>query len=129
MKTLIRKTIAGNEYWDSEAKRTLFVPKGKETDFEITENTFSIITPEENSVNLMLQEEQQESSAEDQEVDEEVDEEVFDNQEPIGDEEEPDLENMTAKQLRDYAKKKGIDIPAASRAKGDILQIIQESGK
>lgn len=125
MKTLIRKTIAGNEYWDSKAKKTLFVPKGKEPDFEVTENTISIITPEGNSVNLMLQEKQQESSDEDQEVAEEV----FDNQEPIGDEEEPDLENMTAKQLRDYAKKKGIDIPAASRAKGDILQIIQESGK
>lgn len=125
MKTLIRKTIAGNEYWDSEAKKTLFVHKGKELDFEVTENTFSIITPEGNSVNLMLQEEQQESSAEDQEVDEEV----FDNQETVGDEEEPDLENMTAKQLRDYAKKQGIDIPAAIRAKGDILQIIQESGK
>lgn len=125
MKTLIRKTIAGNEYWDSEAKRTLFVPKGKEPDFEVTENTFSIITPEGNSVNLMLQEEQQESSDEDQEVDEEV----LDDQEPVGDGEETDLENMTAKQLRDYAKKQGIDIPAAIRAKGDILQIIQESGK
>lgn len=125
MKTLIRKTIAGNEYWDSEAKRTLFVPKGKEPDFEVTENTISIITPEGDNVTLMLQEEQQESSDEDQEVVEEV----FDDQEPVGDEEEPDLENMTAKQLRDYAKKQGIDIPAAIRAKGDILQIIQESGK
>lgn len=125
MKTLIRKTIAGNEYWDSEAKRTLFVPKGKELDFEVNENTFSIIIPEGNSVNLILQEEQQESSDEDQKVDEEV----LDDQEPVGDVEETDLENMTAKQLRDYAKKQGIDIPAAIRAKGDILQIIQESGK
>ncbi|MGM0258225.1 hypothetical protein [Enterococcus sp. AZ102] len=125
MKTLIRKTIAGNEYWDSEAKRTLFVPKGKNPDFEVTENAVSIITPEGDSVTLMLQEEQQESSDEDQEVVEEV----FDDQEPVGDEEKPDLENMTAKQLRDYAKKQGIDIPAAIRAKGDILQIIQESGK
>lgn len=125
MKVLIRKTVAGTEYWDTEGRRSIFVPKGQEPDFEVTENAVSIITPEGDSVTLMLQEEQQESSDEDQEVDEEV----FDDQEHVGDEEEPDLENMTAKQLRDYAKKQRIDIPAAIRAKGDILQIIQESGK
>ena len=38
-----------------------------------------------------------------------------------------DLNNMTAKELRAYAKKNNIEIPAAIRAKGDILQIIQES--
>lgn len=32
---LIRKTLTGNEYWDSKNKKTIFVPKGKEPDFEI----------------------------------------------------------------------------------------------
>ena len=42
----IRKTIAGTEYWDTEKKQSLFVPKGSEPDFEVTENPKSMITPE-----------------------------------------------------------------------------------
>ena len=34
---------------------------------------------------------------------------------------------MTVKELREYAKRKGIEIPSAVRAKGDILKIIKES--
>ena len=42
----IRKTIVGTEYWDTENKQSLFVPKGTEPDFEVTENPNSMITPE-----------------------------------------------------------------------------------
>lgn len=32
---LMRKTLTGTEYWDSKEKRTVFVPKGKESEFEV----------------------------------------------------------------------------------------------
>lgn len=31
----VRKTLTGTEYWDTEEKRTLFVPKGKEPEVEV----------------------------------------------------------------------------------------------
>ena len=37
------------------------------------------------------------------------------------------LEEMNVKELREYAKRKGIEIPSAVRAKGEILNIIKES--
>lgn len=33
----IRKTITGTEYWDSENKKTVFVPDGEEIKFEVGE--------------------------------------------------------------------------------------------
>lgn len=43
MKVLIRSTLTGSEYWDTESKRTLFVPKGKNPNFEVTKNPKSMI--------------------------------------------------------------------------------------
>lgn len=43
MKVLIRKTVSGTEYWNTEAKKTLLVPKGSKPDFEVTENPKSMI--------------------------------------------------------------------------------------
>lgn len=43
MITETRKTAAGTEYWDTVAKKTLFVPTGKEPHFEVTENPNSMI--------------------------------------------------------------------------------------
>ena len=54
----------------------------------------------------------------------------FDEDEATNDqstEETDELDNMTAKELRAYAKKHGIDIPGAIRAKGDILKFIREA--
>lgn len=126
----IRKTIAGTEYWDTENKQSLFVPKGSEPDFEVTENHKSMITPEGDKVEVSnanhivtgvinLEAFDSDSNAEADLVDE-----VNTNSE---DDQPSDLNNMTAKELRAYAKKNDIKIPAAVRTKGDILQIIQES--
>lgn len=126
----IRKTIAGTEYWDTEKKQSLFVPKGSEPDFEVTENPKSMITPEGDKVEVSnanhivsevinLEAFDSNSNAEADLVDE-----VNTNSE---DDQSLDLNNMTAKELRAYAKKNDIRIPAAVRTKGDILQIIQES--
>lgn len=43
MKVPIRKTVSGTEYWDTKAKKTLFVPKGDKPKFEVTENPESMI--------------------------------------------------------------------------------------
>lgn len=43
MITEIRKTISGTEYWDNKEKRSLFVPTGEEPGFGVTVNPESMI--------------------------------------------------------------------------------------
>ncbi|MEK5330271.1 hypothetical protein [Lysinibacillus sp. FSL W8-0992] len=43
MNVLIRTTANGNEYWDSEAKKILFVPAGMRPSFEVTEKPESML--------------------------------------------------------------------------------------
>lgn len=38
-----RKTAQGTEYWDAKEKKTVFVPAGKEPDFEVTVDPKSVI--------------------------------------------------------------------------------------
>lgn len=143
MKVPIRKTIAGTEYWDTEEKRSMFVPKGTEPDFEVTENPKSMITPEGDKVVAVLDHSATPdlSNAADFIHAGTIKQEVLDSDgntkddfdgEPVTnpEEEEPsELDSKTAKELRAYAKKNNIEIPAAIRAKGDILEIIKESEK
>lgn len=132
MRVLIRSSASGTEYWDTEEKRNVFVPKGQEPDFEVTENPESMISKEADlyvgglpitvgNVTVDTDGIKGErllttASADDEEQDELVpsDESVV-------------LEEMNVKELREYAKRKGIEIPSAARAKGDILNIIKKS--
>lgn len=133
MRVLIRSSASGTEYWDIEEKRNVFVPKGQEPDFEVTENPESMLIKEADlhigglpitvgNVTVDTDGIKGErllttaSAADDEEQDELVpsDESVV-------------LEEMNVKELREYAKRKGIEIPSAVRAKGDILKIIKES--
>lgn len=132
MRVLIRSSASGTEYWDAEEKRNVFVPKGKEPDFEVTENPESMLIKEADlhvsglpitigNVTVDTDGIKGErllttASADDEEQDELVpsDESVV-------------LEEMNVKELREYAKRKGIEIPSAVRAKGEILNIIKES--
>lgn len=50
MKVEIRKTLTGTEYWDTEARKTLFVCKGQKPDFEVTKNPKSMIGAEKPAV-------------------------------------------------------------------------------
>lgn len=43
MKVPIRTTGNGTEYWDSEAKKILFVPAGIRPTFEVTDNPESML--------------------------------------------------------------------------------------
>ncbi|HAP5204100.1 TPA: hypothetical protein IUZ06_002456 [Enterococcus faecalis] len=134
MRVLIRSSASGSEYWDTEEKRNVFVPKGQEPDFEVTENPESMLSKEADLYvggllitvgNVTIDTDgikgerllTTASSADDEEQDELV----------PSDDESVVLEEMNVKELREYAKRKGIEIPSAVRAKGEILNIIKES--
>lgn len=133
MRVLIRSSASGTEYWDTEEKRNVFVPKGQEPDFEVTENPESMFSKEADlyvgglpitvgNVTVDTDGIKGErllttASADD---DEEQDEIVPFDESVV-------LEEMNVKKLREYAKRKGIEIPSAARAKGDILNIIKKS--
>ncbi|QLF04350.1 Rho termination factor N-terminal domain-containing protein [Bacillus cereus] len=94
MITEIRKTISGTEYWDNKEKRSLFVPTGEEPGFEVTVNPESMIL----GVDL--------SSKPDTTV----------VTVPFND--------MTVKELREYADELGIEIPADVKKKEDIIELL-----
>lgn len=96
MITEIRKTISGTEYWDTNEKRSLFVPTGEEPGFEVTVNPESMIV----GVDL--------ANGKDTAVVSEV----------------PVLSNMTVKELREYADELGIEIPADVKKKEDIIKLL-----
>ncbi|MBD9845965.1 hypothetical protein IHP33_09515 [Enterococcus faecalis] len=132
MRVLIRSSASGSEYWDIEEKRNVFVPKGQEPDFEVTENPESMLSKEADlyvsglpitvgNVTVDtdgIKGERLLTTASDD--DEEQDEIVPSDESVV-------LEEMNVKELREYAKRKGIEIPSAARAKGEILNIIKES--
>lgn len=134
MRVLIRSSASGSEYWDTEEKRNMFVPKGQEPDFEVTENPESMLSKEADlhvgglpitvgNVTIDTDGIKGErllttaSAADDEEQDEIV----------PSDDESVVLEEMSVKELREYAKRKDIEIPSAVRVKGEILNIIKES--
>ncbi|MGG3042600.1 hypothetical protein ABEO76_05240 [Bacillus anthracis] len=94
MITEIRKTISGTEYWDNEKKKSLFVPTGEEPGFEVTVNPESMIM----GVDL--------SSKPDTTV------------------VTVSFNDMTVKQLREYADELGIEIPADVKKKEDIIELL-----
>ncbi|ELB05739.1 TPA: hypothetical protein ACWWTM_000944 [Enterococcus faecium] len=122
----IRSSITGTEYWDSEKKKTVVVPKGQEPDFEVTEEKGILI---DDGSFMTIKGEPITNSNEVLDSDGNTTNDL-DGDEVINDqsvEEADKLDNMTAKELRAYAKKHGIDIPGAIRAKGDILKFIREA--
>lgn len=133
MRVLIRSSASGKEYWDTEEKRNVFVPKGQEPDFEVTENPESMLIKEADlyvgglpitvgNVTVDtdgIKGERLLTTASDD--DEEQDEIVPSDDESVV------LEEMSVKELREYAKRKDIEIPSAVRVKAEILNIIKES--
>lgn len=136
MKVLVRKSVAGAEYWDIKEKRSIFVPKGMEPDFEVTANPKSMITPESKKVPVTVIDDANEITGgfikvdEDENKDKQKQPDSQEGNESV-DKAEPkkpdDLENKTVKELRAMAKKEGIDIPNAIRTKGDIINIIESA--
>ncbi|PFL14002.1 hypothetical protein COJ07_29235 [Bacillus cereus] len=96
MMTEIRKTISGTEYWDSKEKKSLFVPTGEEPGFEVTINPESMVHVK---------------YADNKVTDVKVEESV-------------QLNDMTVKQLREYADELGVEIPADVKKKEDIIELL-----
>lgn len=95
MKVPMRTTFNGTEYWDNVAKKTLFVPSGKEPHFEVTENPASLLTTEKL-----------------------IEGKVIDTQT------DSDLDEMDADQLRDFAEKNDIELPANIKKEDSIRKFI-----
>lgn len=145
MRVPIRSSIAGIEYWDTEEKRSITVPHGEEPDFEFVENPSSLVTEGKQVIGFDHSKKEfigiDVSDQKDLSVnpkDEILDSEgntgedlngegmADTSQEPI-EETDDELEKMSVKKLREFAKKQEIDIPNAVRAKGDIIEIIREA--
>lgn len=133
MRVLTRKTIAGSEYWDNEEKRSIFVPLGQEPDFEVVDNPQSMLRDGKEIVAGFDTSDQKDFSVNGngEVLDSDGNtEEDFDDQELTTDPSQEDtdpLDEMSVKQLREYAKKNDIEIPGAVRAKSDIVNIIKEA--
>lgn len=132
MRVLIRSSASGSEYWDTEEKRNVFVPKGQEPDFEVTENPESMLSKEADlyvgglpitvgNVTVDTDGIKGERLLTTASADEEQDEIVPSDDESVV------LEEMSVKELREYAKRNDIEIPSAVRVKAEILNIIKES--
>ncbi|HDT7989520.1 hypothetical protein [Enterococcus faecalis] len=132
MRVLIRSSASGTEYWDTEEKRNVFVPKGQEPDFEVTENPESMLIKEADlyvgglpitvgNVTVDTDGIKGERLLTTASADEEQDEIVPSDDESVV------LEEMSVKKLREYAKRNDIEIPSAVRVKAEILNIIKES--
>lgn len=126
----IRKNITGTEYWDTEKKKTIFVPKGQQPDFKVEDNPKSMITPEGDkkpeilTKHLNVPETNQEVLEPDGNTEENLADESITN--PVPDDQSSELDSMTIKQLREYAKENNINIPSALKTKGDIIALISD---
>ncbi|EHV2873865.1 hypothetical protein K0I71_000548 [Enterococcus faecalis] len=125
MRVLIRSSASGTEYWDTEEKRNVFVPKGQEPDFEFSDKSVSMIDNKIISVDksegndqtvVVVAEKQDDGALQVNSID------VVPS-----DDESVVLEEMSVKELREYAKRNDIEIPSAVRVKAEILNIIKES--
>lgn len=127
----IRSSITGTEYWDSEKKKTVVVPKGQEPKFDTSEQTDMTVVAKTIVGDGVLFKSGEEIHLSGEELDSDGNTAAdFDGDEATNDqsdEKTDELDNMTAKELRAYAKKHGIDIPGAIRAKGDILKFIRKA--
>jgi hypothetical protein len=97
MKTKIRETISGTEYWDSEEMKTISVPKDEKPDFDLKDDL-------ENKEPDDLQNQNKESSDDDQD--------------------KIDLKSMTVEDLKKYAKDHDVEIPKDVKKKIDIIELL-----
>ncbi|EMW5717731.1 TPA: hypothetical protein U2N19_001747 [Enterococcus faecium] len=127
----IRTSITGTEYWDSEKKKTVAVPKGQEPKFDTSEQTDMTVVAKSIVGDGVLFKSGEEIHLSGEELDSDGNTAAdFDGEKVTDDQFDgttDELEDMTAKELRAYAKKHGIDIPGAVRAKGDIINLIREA--
>lgn len=111
MRTLVRTTLAGNEYWDNEEKRIIFVPVGEAPDFEVTENPKSMLQKDLKAnvtVNVDLSTTKNGKVVD---LDDDIISDVV-------------LEDLNLKQLKEFAATNKLTIPATIKTKADIVKFL-----
>jgi len=106
MKSEIRKTAAGTEYWDNEEKRVLFVPTGSEPNFEVTKNPKSMVAATE------LAKDRDKATINSQQVN--ISEDI-------------NLDEMDEAQLREFAKENNIELAFNVKKEETIRKNIKEA--
>lgn len=117
MRTLVRTTLAGNEYWDNEEKRIIFVQVGEAPDFKVTENPESMLHKDLKAnvtVNVDLSTTKDLTAINGKVV-------GLDDDDIISD---VVLEDLNLKQLKEFAATNKLTIPATIKTKADIVKFI-----
>ncbi len=116
MRTLVRTTLAGNEYWDNEEKRIIFVPVGEAPDFKVTENPESMLQKDLKAnvtVNVDLSTTKDLTAINGKVVD--LDDDIISD---------VVLEDLNLKQLKEFASTNKLTIPATIKTKADIVKFL-----
>lgn len=116
MRTLVRTTLAGNEYWDNEEKRIIFVQVGEAPDFKVTENPESMLHKDLKAnvtVNVDLSTTKDLTAINGKVVglDDDIISDVV-------------LEDLNLKQLKEFASTNKLTIPATIKTKADIVKFL-----
>ncbi len=131
MRALIRKTLTGAEYWDTEAKKTLFVPKGEKPGFEVTKDPETMIGGVDFATgkDLTVTIDGTDVAAKVSEVIDKAKKELHEK-ESKGNGDTPvvsDLNELTITQLKTYAANSGINIPSDIKKKDDIIKYLSDT--
>lgn len=86
----VRKTISGTEYWDSTKQKSLFVPNGKEPEFDVSGTLCAGLHEAADLIADMA----------------------------------INLDDMTIKELREYAASINVGIPSDMKKKEDIIELL-----
>ena len=116
MRTLVRTTLAGNEYWDNEEKRIIFVPVGEAPDFKVTENPESMLHKDLKAnvtVNVDLSTTKDLTAINGKVVD--LDDDIISD---------VVLEDLNLKQLKEFAATNKLTIPATIKTRADIVKFL-----
>lgn len=109
MRVETKKTSQGTEYWDAIEKRTIFVPAGKDPDFEVTENPKSMVMSVDTAADK---------------VKTAVNEKVVTPLDVNDGETDYQLNDMKIKDLKELAVKYEIEVPKEVTKRDDIAQYI-----
>lgn len=119
MRAKIRTTGAGTEYWDTEEKRTIFVPTGVKPNFKVTDEYESLLDGKDKEAALTLDRKNKSDDAKP------ADDVESNNTFGVSDgETEYQLNDMTIKKLKELAAANDIDIPKEVTKQKDIAQYI-----
>ena len=110
--TVSRITLSGTEYWSSIKKRSILVPTGKEKtdDYSFLDDELPGETEETEEVKVITNDNDNNNQEDDNEFAKE-------------------LEAKNIKELKEYAKANGIELPADVKLKADIINHLLDNNE